>query len=127
MKNQLSRRQFLHLAGLTGGVVLVAACSPAATQPTGGEQASSSAASEPVTIAWWNGYSTPTVQEVAPKVIGDFEAMHPNIKIEYELSGGPPGGGNLTEVLLARIAAGTPPETITLFDPPSQYGARSAR
>ncbi|MEZ4714253.1 MAG: extracellular solute-binding protein [Caldilineaceae bacterium] len=78
---------------------------------------------ETVTIAWWNAYQTETVQQITPQIIGDFEAMHPNIKIDYEISGGPPGGGNLTEVLLSRIAAGNPPDTVTIFDPPAQFGA----
>ena len=119
----LSRRDFLRLTGMAAGAAMLVACAPAApSAQTGG------AATEggQVTISWWNSYQTPTVQEIAPKIVGDFEAMHPAIKIEFEISGGPPGGGNLTEVMLSRIAAGNPPDTITLFDPPSQYGALGA-
>lgn len=126
-RNRFSRRDFLRLSGMLAGAVALAACAPAApggqTAPAGSGQ---SDASEPVTIAWWNQYSTPTVQEIAPKIVGEFEALHPNVKVEYEISGGPPGGGNLTEVMLSRIAAGNPPDTITLFDAPSQYGALGA-
>ncbi|HRA66975.1 MAG TPA: twin-arginine translocation signal domain-containing protein, partial [Caldilinea sp.] len=125
--NSLSRRQFLRLTGMAAGAVALAACAPSAA-PAGQDAAGDAgeAAAGQVTISWWNGYSTPTVQEVAPKIISDFEAMHPNIKIEYEITGGPPGGGNMTEVMLSRIAAGNPPDTVTLFDSPAQYGALGA-
>lgn len=114
-----SRRRFLQLAGAVTGGALLAACSAAvpATEEGGAD------ADSAVTLSWWNPYSTESVQQVAPQIISDFEAMHPEITIEYELSGGPPGGGVLVEVLLSRIAAGNPPETVTIFDPPSQYGA----
>jgi multiple sugar transport system substrate-binding protein len=124
--NSLSRRQFLRLTGMAAGAAGLAACSPAAPagQGEGGGAAADAAAQ--TTISWWNGYSTESVQQVVPQIIADFEALHPNIKIEYEISGGPPGGGNLTEVLLSRIAAGNSPDTITLWEPPSQYGALGA-
>ncbi len=123
--NGLSRRQFLRLAGVASGAALIVACAPAAPAPTGGDS-QASAAGEPISISWWNSYQTETVQKIAPEIIGQFEAANPKIKVEYEISGGPPGGGSLTEVMLSRIAAGNPPDTITLFDPPSQYGALGA-
>lgn len=126
--NMLSRRQFLQWTGMAAGAVALAACAPAAPagQSGAGEAGGAAAAEGQVTISWWNQYSTPTVQEIAPKIIADFEAMHPNIKIDYEITGGPPGGGNLNEVMLSRIAAGNPPDTITLFDSPAQFGALGA-
>lgn len=121
-KASYSRRDFLRLVGLAGGSVALVACA-APTASTPGGESDAAMADDVITIAWWNAYQTETVQQITPQVIGDFEALHPNIKIEYEISGGPPGGGNLTEVLLSRIAAGNPPETVTIFDPPSQFGA----
>ena len=119
--NSISRRHFLQMAGLALGAATLAACAPAAAPAT-----APAAAGEQTTISWWNGFSTPTVQEIVPQIIGDFEAKHPNIRIEYEISGGPPGGGDLVEIMLSRIAAGNPPDTITLWDAPSQYGALGA-
>jgi ABC-type glycerol-3-phosphate transport system substrate-binding protein len=55
-----------------------------------------------------------------------FTDENPGVKVDFEISGGPPGGGNFTELLLARIAAGNPPDTCTLWDPPSGYGSRGA-
>lgn len=122
-RNFISRRHFLRLTGMAAGITVLAACAPSAPS---GETGAPTAADGQVSISWWNGFSTPTVQEIAPQIVGDFERMHPNIKVDYEISGGPPGGGNLTEVMLSRIAAGNPPDTITLWDAPSQYGALGA-
>ena len=122
-RNFISRRHFLRLTGMAAGITVLAACAPSAPS---GEPGAPTVADGQVSISWWNGFSTPTAQEVAPQIVSDFERMHPNIKVDYEISGGPPGGGNLTEVMLSRIAAGNPPDTITLWDAPSQYGALGA-
>ena len=132
--NGFSRRDFLRWSGLTGGSLFLAACAapaaPAASpaQPAASEGAAAPAApaAEQTTISWWNQFSTAITQEVFPVVVGEFEALYPDIKVEFEISGGPPGGGEYIEVLLARIAAGNPPDTITLWTPPSQFGAQGA-
>lgn len=124
-RSAVSRREFLQLAGLAGSAAVLAACgappTPAATEPP-----TEAAAPEAVTVSWWNQFSTPTCQEVFPRVIEEFEQTYPAVKVEYEISGGPPGGGDYIEVLLARIAAGNPPDTATLWSPPSQFGARGS-
>jgi ABC-type glycerol-3-phosphate transport system substrate-binding protein len=132
-KTLLNRRQFLKMAGMMGSAALLTACGTKATEaPTQAPQAeaptveATSPAAEQVTISWWNQFSTPTCQEVFPKVVQDFEAQNPNIKVEFEITGGPPGGGDYFEVLLARIAAGNSPDSITLWTPPSEFGAQGA-
>jgi len=139
-KHTFSRRDFLRLAGITGGAALLAACAPqAAPAPAEPTQASEPAkaeekpteqpaapSAEQITISWWNQFSTDTCKEWFPKIIKLFEDDNPNIKVEFEITGGPPGGGDFAELLLARIAAGNPPDTCTLWDPPSGYGARGA-
>jgi multiple sugar transport system substrate-binding protein len=128
----MSRRDFLRTASLTGGAAILVACAAPSAQAPAGEQTAGEAtvnepaASKPVTISWWNEFSTPTCQEIFPKVVKAFTDRNPNITVEFEITGGPPGGGNYTEVLLARIAAGNPPEVITLWTPPSEFGARGA-
>lgn len=126
----LSRREFLRIAGLAAGATLLAACAPSTpgTTPTEEtvDQPTGPTTQEQVTISWWNQFSTPICQETFPVVINEFETKYPNIKVEFEISGGPPGGGSYTEVLLARIAAGNPPDTATMWSPPSQFGARGA-
>lgn len=124
--NVISRRDFLRMTSMAAGAAALAACAPASPAGQTGGVGDTVAADAPITISWWNSFTTPTVQEIAPKIVGDFETMHPTIKVDYEISGGPPGGGSLTEVMLSRIAAGNPPDTVTLWDSPSQYGALGA-
>ena len=104
---------------------MLAACGPQAT-PQATQPPAQEATPEAATISWWNQYSTETVQSVAPKIIEEFQALYPRITVTYEISGGPPGGGDFMEVLLSRIAGGNPPETATLFAPPSQFAARGS-
>lgn len=131
-KTPLSRRQFLKMAGVAGSAALLTACAQATEAPTevteeeapSGEEAAPPA--EKVMISWWNQFVTPLCQEIFPKIVGDFETLNPNIDVEFEITGGPPGGGDYFEVLLARIAAGNAPDSITLWTPPSQFGAQGA-
>ncbi len=123
----LSRRDFLRLAGLLGGTALAVACAaPVAQPPAVGEEAGGESVAETRTIAWWNQYSTATTQAIIPVIIDNFEKMYPGVKVEYEISGGPPGGGDYIEVLLARIAAGNPPNAATLWTPPVQFAAQGS-
>jgi multiple sugar transport system substrate-binding protein len=133
IKTPLNRRQFLKLAGVAGSAALLTACGTKATEaPTEVSQEAAPTVeattppAEKVKISWWNQFSTPLCQDLFPKIVGDFEALNPNIEVEFEITGGPPGGGDYFEVLLARIAAGNPPDSITLWSPPSQFGAQGA-
>lgn len=128
----MSRRQFLKTAGIVGGASLLAACAPKAAPTTAveatkaPEEAAAPPSAEKVKISWWNQFSTPNCVEWFPKIVKDFEAENPNVQVEFEITGGPPGGGDYFEVLLARIAAGNPPDTCTLWEPPTGLGARGA-
>lgn len=126
--SQVSRRRFLQMSGLVGGAAFLAACAPAAapTADSGGDGDTAAPSEETTTIAWWNQYSTATTQEAIPQIVDGFKEMYPNIEVEYEITGGPPGGGDYTEVMLARIAAGNPPNTATTWDPPAQFAARGS-
>lgn len=126
----MNRRRFLQMTGLAGGAAFLAACAapvdeaPADTgDETNGDAAPSA---ETTTISWWNQYETPTTQLAIPQIIEGFEEMYPNITVDYEITGGPPGGGEYTEVLLARIAAGNPPNAATTWDTPAQFAARGS-
>lgn len=126
----LSRRRFLQMTGVAGGAAFLAACAPAAEpapapdSDSGGDTAAPS--EEVTTISWWNQYETATTQIAIPQIIEAFQEMYPNIRVDYEITGGPPGGGDYTEVMLARIAAGNPPDSATSFDPPAQFAARGS-
>ena len=123
----MPRRRFLQMAGMVGGALALAACAaPVAPAPEGSDDAASAPAGEGTTIAWWNQFSTATTQEAIPQIVDGFQEMYPDITVDYEITGGPPGGGEYTEVLLARIAAGNPPNTATTWDPPAQFAARGS-
>lgn len=133
MRNAVSRRDFLKSAGLTALGVALAACVPVAPAQPGvaatpkvEEKPAEEAAPKVVTISWWNQFSTPICQEMFPRIVGDFEKLYPGIQVDFEISGGPPGGGDYIEVLLSRIAAGNPPDTATLWTPPVQFAARGS-
>lgn len=124
--NFVTRRRFLQMTGLASGAAFLAACAPAAApDPTdNGEAAAPS--EDAVVITWWNQYETATTQIAIPQIIEAFEEANPDVTVEYEITGGPPGGGEYTEILLARIAAGTPPNTATTWDTPAQFAARGS-
>ena len=58
---------------------------------------------EPVTITWFNQFGGDIVNEVMPKMVADLP-LYTDVKVKYELSGGPPGGGDYTEVLMKRVS-----------------------
>ncbi|HMN27890.1 MAG TPA: extracellular solute-binding protein, partial [Caldilineaceae bacterium] len=124
----LTRREFLKVAGLAGGAVVLGACTPAPVgAPQSAEQSAEAPAGENITISWWSPFTPGEINNAAiGGVVEGFEQEYPSIKVEYEVTGGPPGGGDFMEVLRARIAAGNPPETATIWTPPSQFGARGS-
>lgn len=119
-----SRREFMQVGGITVGIALLSGCAmPAAV--SSGETGGDAASAEGPSITWWNQFSSATTQEIVPEIVQQFTEKE-GVAVEFELSGGPPGGGDYIEVLLARIAAGNPPDTITLWSPPSEFGARGS-
>jgi len=124
----ISRRGLLKWAGLTTLGAALAACAPSApAQPAApAAEQPAGAAAEQKKISWWNQYSTATVKEMIPKIVEQFQETYPGIVVEYELTGGPLGGGNYDEVLLSRIAGGNLPDSATLFSPPVPFAARGS-
>lgn len=99
---QLSRRDFLSLAGVLGGTTLLAACSPVAVevdQPAAGSdnsaEASQPAAERTAVRVWIGGSYTPTewtsrsaehpIVVNAPRILAQrYEETHPGTEIVYE-------------------------------------------
>ncbi len=136
---KLSRRELLKGAGLAAVGTLLAACAPKTVEKVVKEtvpveqtvvvtekETVIAPEHEKVTISWWSAFTTDTCKKVFPEVVKEFEDMYPYITVDFEISGGPPGGGDFMQVLLARIAAGNPPDTATLWSTPVQYAARGS-
>lgn len=134
----MGRREFLRLAGATTGAFALAACQPArptsttapseptsiSTQPAAESTAQEVPTQEPVTIDFWNPMGFEEAKIHVPVIVKNFETMYPWITVNYELTGGPPGGGDFIEVLLARVAAGNPPDCAMMWTPATQYAIR---
>ena len=108
-KKALSRREFLKTAASSAaGLAVLAACQPAATSAPAATSttSSSSAGGTPATIRWLTWYSEQ--QDQYPKIISDYEAKNPGIKIDLQLK--TDVTGEYLPALLAAAAADDLPE-----------------
>ena len=116
----LHRRAFLRLAGLgVAAVGLAAACAPTTTTPTpaqpsvptavaAGQAAPAQSAAGAAVKFWhvWGGDRQPLIE----KVIADFQARTPNVKVEHTVL----SQQGLQEKSLTAIAGGEPPDVLML-------------
>ena len=127
----VNRRDFLKLAGLSGGVAALAACGTqdaptTAPQPEegGGEEEEQPVEMEKVALTFW----TPGGSDqycAGFQVIGEnYMKENPNIIMNPTQCN--PTGENYDEVLLANIAAGTPPDATIVWNSPVSYAVRGA-
>lgn len=153
-RNRINRRDFLRLTGVGGGAVLLAACgaSPAApvteapttagaapttaaAVPTAAEAAAPTAAEAAPTTApaasgsklslsFWTPGGSPQYCEGFGTIAQNYEKLHANIDIGDAQCG--VGEQNFNEVLLARIAAGNPPDMTILWTSPAALGSRGS-
>lgn len=139
----LGRRAFLRLAAVGGGATLLAACggsapsavSSAAAGSAAAEEAGAGAsaaadvpsaaapAGEQVTIEWANRFTSEVTQQVIPLMVTAFEQQYPNIKVNYQNPGVSEG---YEEQMLARTAAGDPPDVIIAISTPTEAAARGS-
>jgi multiple sugar transport system substrate-binding protein len=153
-RGRLDRRSFFRLTGLGGGAALLAACggstppaaaptaAPAAEAPTAAPAAAeaptaapaaaeaptaaaAAATGEQVNVSFW----TPGGSDVFCKGFGtiaeNYMKLHPEVTIG-EVQCGTGNQDDYSEVLLARIAAGDPPDSTILWTSPIALGARGA-
>ncbi len=128
VRNRLGRRAFLQWAGLGGGAAALAACAPAGTAaPTAasGATAAATTAAAKVPISFW----TPGGSDVfcgGFNTIGkNFMAANPDIEVG-EVRCGTTESESYNQVLLADIAAGSPPDSTILWTSPVAFAARNA-
>lgn len=122
----MSRRQFLKLSATTGGGLVVAACTPQATQaPSGGEEPSASA--EPVAeaimleIADWQGGQR-NYYSAYDRAIALFEEANSNIKVSRRAMGFAEYGKAVQPIL----ASGDLPDIMGLYQGPDMFSGIDA-
>lgn len=100
----VSRRQFLQISGMSLAAIGLAACAPAAPQPSG-EAGGAAPADEVVEISFmgWGGVGEDEGVKAAIEV---FEEEQPNIKVIWMHT-----PENYSEKFLSNVAAGTPADT----------------
>lgn len=115
MKNQfsasLSRRSFLQVAGIGAATAALAACvAPSAAPQAGASAGASASASGTVDIQFWDMVWGPTEYvETAQKLVEQFNAANPGIKVTYQST---PWSG-WPQVFTTAIGSGTAPDVST--------------
>lgn len=142
-RNMMNRREFLRLTGVSGSTLFLAACGAAPAAPAAqATQAPAAVATQaPAVVAteapaaaapstdktvvtfWTPGGSEGFCNNFAV-IAADYEKRNPNIDIAEVQCG--TGDQAFNEVLLARIAAGNPPDATIVWDSPIALGARGS-
>jgi hypothetical protein len=122
LKSNLSRRQFLQVSALAGGVVALAACAPGApagggaTSAEGGEAAAPAA--EGAVLSYWTNWSNLDPAIALFVESEEWQAHMGEVTLEYK-------GAVNDEAMLTAIAGGNPPDCHSNHDYPN-YFARGA-
>lgn len=122
---KLNRRDFLRLAGLTGGASILAACAsgetPAEDEPV---SAPEEAPVEKVALTFWTPGGSDQYCAGFTTIAENYMKENPNITMNETQCN--PTGENYTEVLLANIAAGSPADATIVWSSPVTYAVRGA-
>jgi ABC-type glycerol-3-phosphate transport system substrate-binding protein len=122
----LSRRAFLKVTGGGAAALLLAACAAPTGQPAAesGDDDAGASADAQISLSFWTPGGSQVYCEGFETIAQNYEEQNPNINIEEAQCGA--GEQNFNEVLLARIAAGDPPDATILWTSPAAFGARNA-
>ena len=120
MSSKLSRRSFLKVAAVGSTGALLAACTPAAapapkaTEAPANKPADTPAAKpatgEKIQLAYWHAW-TEQWEEMTKAVCDGFNKANPTLQASETVI---PGNELITK-LLSAVAAGNPPDTITIY------------
>jgi len=114
--NRLSRRQFLQLTGMAGGVALLAACAPTApaAAPEGGTAEAAAPAAAGTPVVYW--YAWANLDPAIEKIIAtdEFKEHMGGAELQYK-------GNTDQATLLTAIAGGTAPDGASNYDYPALY------
>lgn len=110
-EGKISRRDFLHYAGLLCvSLVYAQALLFGVPQTSAAAKKAPTSTTEKVTLHWYNPHGAPTFLPHWEKIISEFEAAHPRIKISSDIV----GWSDLLTKLQADAVAGTLPDMTTL-------------
>lgn len=121
---KLSRRSFLRLGGVAAGSLWLAACVAAPSAQPAGSGGGGATTGEKVSLSFWTPGGSPIYCDGFGTIAKNYEELNPNIDIEDAQCG--VGDQNFNEALLARVAAGNPPDMTIIWTSPSAFGARNA-
>ena len=115
---KMNRRDFLKLAGLTGGAGILASCQsaaePEAEEPMGeetGEEVSEAPAAPETVEITFTGWGGAEEDEGVQASIEVFQDENPNIKVTWIHI-----PENYAEKTMSMVAAGTPPDTAFIYN-----------
>ncbi len=122
--NKISRREFLRVSMVVGTGAALAACGVKPTPTQEKPVSIPTQVPEKIKLSFWTpGGSDPFCQGFAT-IDANFMKENPNILLEKTQCN--PTGENYTEVLLANIAAGKPPDATEVWSSPATYAVRHA-
>lgn len=116
MKKNMSRRDFIKIAGLAGGAGILAACKSSKTATEAPKAVETAVkiptlpAAEPVTITF-TGWGGTEENEGVKAAVKYFEGENPDVKVNWIQI-----PENYAEKILAMVAAGTPPDTAFIYN-----------
>lgn len=132
LRERMNRRTFLQVAGLGGGAAFLAACanaiSPTTAPPaqapaaTSAPAATTAPAAGKTTLSFWTPGGSDVFCKGFNTIAANYAKITPNVVIGQAQCYS--GNQNFREVLLANIAAGTPPDATILWDAPVSYAIR---
>ena len=99
MKQSITRREFLKLAGMTAASTALAACGSPLSSPT-------ARMANPIQLVY-RDWRTDWFAPMAQQMLEEFHAAHPNIRVYYNLD---PESNEFEEKSLADLEAGTAPD-----------------
>lgn len=124
---RINRRDFLKIAGLSGGASILAACGAQAT-PQGEEVSAPEEAEVPagekVALTFWTPGGSDQYCAGFTTIAENYMKENPDITMNPTQCN--PTGENYKEVLLANIAAGQPPDATIVWESPVSYAVRGA-
>lgn len=130
----LTRRTVLRGIGGAAAMGALAACGATATQAPAATAAveaaatqavaATPAAAQAVEVSFWTAWAGEMELPWIEAMVDDFEKANEGITVLLVQGG--PGGGDYNELLLTRIAAGNPPDAVSLFTPPVNFAARGS-